>query len=98
MEEKNSQQNIFLIKLCNYSIQDVLDTREDVSPQKRTSSTLKHEISIFVGHFIFALLDPDPDPVDQNQCRSTRIRSIGWCRYALPTLARMGGRQETWQK
>ncbi len=46
---------------------------EAFSSQQRTSCTfLFHEISllfsIFVGHF--ALLDPNPDPADQNQCKS----------------------------
>jgi hypothetical protein len=36
---------------------DVEDTEEAFSPQKRTTSTSKHEISVF----IFAHLDPDPD-------------------------------------
>ncbi len=53
--------SIFLIKNCNLliypwaSIKDAQATGEAVSPQKRTSSTLKHEnsgfFSIFVGHF-----------------------------------------------
>ncbi len=41
---------------------DVQATEEAFIPQKKTSSTSKHEISlffsIFVGHF--ALLDPNP--------------------------------------
>jgi hypothetical protein len=60
---------MFLIKNCNtYSkafIKDFQATEEAFSPQKRTSSTSKQEISncfLFLG-VIFALLDPDTDPL-----------------------------------
>jgi hypothetical protein len=41
-----------------------LATGEAFSPQKRTSSTSKHEIfKLFIFLWVtFALLDPDPDP------------------------------------
>jgi hypothetical protein len=48
------------------SIKDVLTTEEAFSPQKRTSSTSKHENSEFFILFlwvIFVLLDPDTDPL-----------------------------------
>jgi hypothetical protein len=40
-------------------IKEVKVTKEAFSSQKRTSSTSKHEIL----WIIFALLDPDPDPL-----------------------------------
>jgi hypothetical protein len=50
-------------------------TGETFSPQKRTSSTSKHENSLLFSIFvvIFALLDPDPYPATQsnaNPCGS----------------------------
>jgi hypothetical protein len=44
------------------SLKDVQATGEAFSPQKRTSSTLKHESSLFFLFLwvIFALPDPDP--------------------------------------
>jgi hypothetical protein len=52
------------------SIKDAQAKGQVFSPQKRTSSTSKHEnsvlFSIFVGHF--SLLDPDPD--QQFECGS----------------------------
>jgi hypothetical protein len=59
--------NLHLIKKCaiylpQASIKDVPATREAFSPQKRKSSTSKHEIYIFsILWVIFALLDPDPE-------------------------------------
>ncbi len=55
------------------SIMDVQATGEALNPQKRTSSTSKHEISSFFKFLwiTFALLDPDP--ADQNQCVSKRM-------------------------
>jgi hypothetical protein len=55
------------------SIKDAQATGKSFSPQKRTSSTSKHEIFYFILFLwiIFALLDPDPvaqinvDPVAQ---------------------------------
>jgi hypothetical protein len=48
-------------------------TGEAFSPQKRACRTSKHEIyshfSYFWGHFV-----RDPNPADQNQCRSMQIR------------------------
>ncbi len=46
---------------------DARATEEALSPQKRTSSTSKHEILYFFLFLwvIFALLDPDPDPETQ---------------------------------
>jgi hypothetical protein len=55
-------------------MKDVQATGEAFSPQKRTSSTSKHEISLL------ALLDPDP--ADQNQCGSgsttQHLLSLEW--------------------
>jgi hypothetical protein len=51
-------------------MKEVQATGEAFSPQKKTYSTSKHGICFFVVHF--ALLDPDP--ADQIQCRSIRIR------------------------
>jgi hypothetical protein len=80
--EKNLLQKkyIFLIKNCNLLIprppkrtsrlQD-----KSLSPQKRTSGTLKLEFSSLFW-VILALLDPDPDPyadpdpADRNECGS----------------------------
>jgi hypothetical protein len=51
---------------------DVQATGEAFSPQKRTPSTSKHEISslfsILVG--LFYPLRSDPDPAEQSQCGS----------------------------
>ncbi len=49
------------------SIKDALATGEAFRSQKRTSSNSKHEISLLFLCLwvIFALLDPDPDPVTQ---------------------------------
>jgi hypothetical protein len=38
-------------------MKDAQATEEAFSPQKRTSSTSKHENSV-----LFSILDPDPDP------------------------------------
>jgi hypothetical protein len=58
-------------------MKDVQDTGKAFSPQKRTSSTSKLEISLLFSFFvvIFTLLDPDPDPADQNQCGSETLLS-----------------------
>ncbi len=55
------------------SIKNVQATGEAFSPQQRTSSIPKLEISSLFSIFwvIFALLNPDPDPADKNQCGST---------------------------
>jgi hypothetical protein len=44
------------------SIKNAQATGEAFSPQKRTSNTSKHEISLLFSFFVgyFALLDPDP--------------------------------------
>ncbi len=77
----------FWSKITTYaSIQDVQTAEEAFIPQKRTSSSSKHEISkffIFFGPF-FALLDPDPDsesdpekdPLTWMNPDSVRIRNI----------------------
>jgi hypothetical protein len=54
--------------------EDVQVTEEAFIPQKRTSSTLKHEISLLFSILwaTSALLDPDPSY--QNQCGSMRFR------------------------
>ncbi len=58
-------------------MKDVQATREACNPQKRTSSTLKHE---FFNFFLLlwvtfvALLDSVPDSADQNHCESMQIR------------------------
>jgi hypothetical protein len=51
------------ISIYLYLIKNVQATEEAFSPQKRTSSTSKHEISNFYLFLkvIFALLDLDPD-------------------------------------
>jgi hypothetical protein len=53
-------------------MKDVQAAGETFSSQKITSSTSKPEISSLFSTFegLFALLDPDPDPADQNQCGS----------------------------
>ncbi len=45
------------------------------SPRKRTSRTWNMKRLNFLpfAWVIFALLDPDPDPADQNQCGSIGI-------------------------
>ncbi len=56
---------------------DVQATEEAFSPQKRKSSTSKHETSysfLFLG-VIFALLDPDPDP--ESGYGSTELKEFG---------------------
>jgi hypothetical protein len=52
-------------------MKDVKATEEAFSPQKRTSSSSKHEISelFLIFWVIFSLLGPVSDPADQNQCR-----------------------------
>ncbi len=87
--------NLQLIKKCTIqylpqaSIKDVLATREAFSPQKRTSSTSKHEIFIFsicVGHFCSPrstdLIESGSNP-DPKHCK------IPWnatyCNYVKPT-------------
>jgi hypothetical protein len=48
-------------------IKDARATEAAFSPQKRTSSISKHEISLLFLFLwvIFTLLDPDPDPATQ---------------------------------
>ncbi len=48
-------------------------TVEAISPQKRTSREHQNLKFLFLW-LIFALLGPDPNPADQNQCGSMRIR------------------------
>jgi hypothetical protein len=57
------KKKIFLFEKKNYNLPGQVP-EEAFSPQKRTSSTSKHEISTFflLLRVIFALLDPDPDP------------------------------------
>jgi hypothetical protein len=49
------------------SLKDAQATGEAFSPQKRTSSTSKHENSVLFLFLwvIFALMDPDADPATQ---------------------------------
>jgi|LakMenEpi03Aug12_release.lakeMendotaPanAssembly.Ray.scaffolds.fasta_scaffold182715_2 hypothetical protein len=58
---------------------------EAVSHQKRTSSTSKHEIyelfSIFVGHLIFTLLDPDLDYESGSGSTDLNPDPIHWSQY-----------------
>jgi hypothetical protein len=84
------KKNIFLSKIAIFQA-----TEEAFSPQKRTSSTSKHEIAkkILFLWVIFALLDPDPesgstgliesvdpDPEHCNKHRSVvRIRILLQC-------------------
>jgi hypothetical protein len=61
-----------MIENCNLLVprphsKDGQATGEAFSPQKRTSSTSKLEFSSLFW-VILALLNPDPDPVDQNEC------------------------------
>ncbi len=64
---KSNKKNIFWYKIAIYLSLCIPKRRpiyrEAFSPQKRTSSTSKHEISYFFIFLwvIFALLDPDPD-------------------------------------
>jgi hypothetical protein len=73
------------------SIEDVQATGEVFIPQKKTSrsriSKLEYS-SFFVLWVILALLDLDPaypDPADQNECRSVRIRirNTGFSHHVL---------------
>ncbi len=54
-------------------------------------------LHFFLLGFIFALLDPDPDPADQNQCGPMRIRifktgtdSAKFCQESLTYTAHSG--------
>jgi hypothetical protein len=60
---------IFLMKNCHFVI-----PRPSQKTFEFKSSTWKHEMTFF--WVFFALLDPDPDPADQNQCGSRRSTSL----------------------
>jgi hypothetical protein len=48
---------------------------EASSPPKRLSSISKLNIFYYAAFLvIFALLDPDPGPADENQCGSMQVR------------------------
>jgi hypothetical protein len=69
--DKNKK-NVQPTKNCDSDVQ----ATEDFSPQKRTSSTSKHEVSLllnFRGSFLpswirIRIPDADPDLADQDQC------------------------------
>jgi hypothetical protein len=63
-------------------IRNIQTTGKAFSPQKRTSSTFKLEISLFFIFLwdVFALIDPDP--AKQNQCGSASEKLVVRCEDA----------------
>jgi hypothetical protein len=65
---------------------DIQATRKVFIPQKVTSSTSNLKISSLLL-VIFAILDPDPDPTNQNGCGPMRIRIPSTASYLTHNVA-----------
>jgi hypothetical protein len=93
--QRNLQLEFFLKLQFTYPWSYIKDSqvREAFRPQKRTSSTSKHEIIYFFLflYVIYALLDTDPhfecgSIINSNKCGSIRIRMRIWIRSPKPCL------------